>query len=218
MQPTVSAFKWVPSFAQGLVRDLRVRWAMHEAGRRYDVQLIGPQDQSSDVYRKLQPFGQVPAYRDEDVVLFESGAIVLHIADLCPQLLPLDVKARMRAKTWMFAALNTVEPPIMFLNQLLMMGIDEDNEIRVAATGAVTRRLDCLTTWLGERDYLEDDFTAGDLLMTTVLRSLRGTDLLTSYPTLVAYQHRCEARDAFQRALCEQLETFREHKPVASMN
>lgn len=189
---------------------------MHEAGRAYEVMLIGPQDLSSNDYRRLQPFGQIPAYRDNDITLFESGAIVLHLADSCPQLLPKDFQAGARAKAWMFAALNTVEPPIMFLNQLLMMGIDAENQIRAAATSAVKRRLDNLAVWLGERPYLEGDFTAGDLLMTTVLRNLRDTDVLADYPTLSAYQHRCEARDAFQRALDEQLQTFDDHLPTAS--
>ncbi|HTJ02101.1 MAG TPA: glutathione S-transferase family protein [Methylovirgula sp.] len=218
MQPTVSAFKWVPPFAQGLVRDLRVRWAMHEAGRGYEVQLIGPQDQASNAYRELQPFGQVPAYYDDGVILFESGAIVLHIADSSPQLLPENFKARTRAKAWMFAALNTVEPPITVLHQLQQMGVESDNAMRLAAVAAVERSLDSLAAWLGDRAYLEDDFTAGDLLMTTVLRNLRGTDVLDNYPTLAAYQQRCEAREAFQRALGEQLQTFADYQPTALMN
>ena len=173
MKPEVSAFGWVPPFAQGLVRDLRVRWALREAGRDYDELLIGPQGQSSEDYRRLQPFGQVPAYRDEDVTLFESGAIVLHISEPCARLLPIEPTARSRTKTWMFAALNTVEPPILFLNQLQMMKVDDANEIRRAVVGAANRRLGDLAAWLGDRPYLEGEFTAGDLLMTTSRASTR---------------------------------------------
>jgi glutathione S-transferase len=214
MKPKVSAFRWVPPFAQGLVRDLRVRWALHEAGREYNEVLIGFQDQSSEEYRHLQPFGQVPAYQEDDLNLFETGAIVLHISEACHQLLPTEPLRRSRAKAWMFAALNSVEPPILFHNQLEMMKVDSNDPIRRAVASAITRRLNDLAAWLGERPYLEREFTAGDLLMTTVLRILRSTDLLGAYPTLEAYQHRCEARDAFQRALGEQLHAFHEHQPA----
>jgi glutathione S-transferase len=214
MTVRVSAFNWVPPFAQGLVRDLRVRWAIHEAGREYDELLIGFQDQSSKEYRCLQPFGQVPAYQEDDLNLFESGAIVLHISETCPQLLPTESRARSRAKTWMFAALNSVEPPILFHNQLEMMKVDAGAPVRQAVASAVSGRLSDLAAWLGERPYLEREFTAGDLLMTTVLRILRSTDLLGTYPILQAYQQRCEERDAFQRALADQLHTFHEHQPA----
>jgi glutathione S-transferase len=214
MKPRVSAFAWVPPFAQGLVRDLRVRWALHEAGREYDELLIGFRDQSSEDYRRLQPFGQVPAYQEDDLNLFETGAIVLHISESCPQLLLAEPLARSRAKTWMFAALNSVEPPVLFHNQLEMMNVEQNNPIRQAVAGAVSRRLSDLAAWLGKRPYLEQDFTSGDLLMTTVLRILRSTDLLDAHPTLQAYQHRCEQRDAFQRAVAEQLHTFHEHQPA----
>jgi glutathione S-transferase len=216
MKPKISAFAWVPPFAQGLVRDLRVRWALQEAGRDYEELLIGPQDQSSREYRRLQPFGQVPAYQDELVALFETGAIVLHISESCPQLLPSEAGARSRAKTWMFAALNSVEPPIQFFTQLRQMGIGNENAVRQGVGHAANARLKDLAAWLGERPYLEDDFTAGDLLMTTVLRTLRGTDLLEAFPTLLAYKQRCEARDAFQRALGDQLRTFQQHEPASS--
>jgi glutathione S-transferase len=214
MQPTVSAFRWVPPFAQGLVRDLRVRWAFHEAGRDYSELLIGPEDQGSDAYRALQPFGQVPAYRDADVELFESGAIVLHIAEICGKLLPTEFRARSRAKTWMFAALNTVEPPIVFLNQLQQINDEKSDGVRAATTAAVTRRLDALTSWIGERPYLEETFTAGDLLMVSVLRILRSTSIMDDYPSLSAYQQRCEERPAFERALADQLHAFRTHEPA----
>lgn len=214
MKPEVSAFKWVPPIAQGLVRDLRVRWALHEANRAYDELLIGPEDQSSPEYRKLQPFGQVPAYKDADLTLFESGAIVLHIAESHPVLLPLDPVERARAKTWMFAALNTVEPPILFYNQLQLMSLAEDNQVCLAVAKAVDRRLSELSAWLRGRSYLEEQFTAADLLMTTVLRILRGTHLLDNYPDLQDYQARCESRPAFQKALEDQLEVFREYEPA----
>ncbi len=151
MKRRVSAFAWVPPFAQGLVRDLRVRWALHEAGRKYDELLIGSQDQSSESYRRLQPFGQVPAYQEDDLTVFETGAIVLHISESCPRLLPAEPIARNRAKTWMFAALNSVEPPILFHNQLEMMNVEQDNPIRQAVAGAVSKRLGDLAAWLGKR-------------------------------------------------------------------
>jgi len=189
---------------------------LHEAGREYDELLIGPQEQSSKEYRRLQPFGQVPTYQGDELSLFETGAIVLHIAETCPQLLPTEATARSRAKAWMFAALNSVEPPILFHNQLEMMQVDHANPIRQAVVGAVNTRLNDLAVWLGDRSYLEQQFSAGDLLMTTVLRILRSTDLLGAHPTLQAYQHRCEQRVAFQRALGEQLHTFQEHQPTQS--
>jgi glutathione S-transferase len=211
----VSAFRWAPPFAQGLVRDLRVRWALEEAGVAYDERLLSLGDHKSEAYRQLQPFGQVPAYEEDDLVLFESGAIVLHIAERSEALLPSEPKARARATTWMFAALNTVEPPIMFLNQIDQQPTDNDwaKEQRKAVVGAVEGRLAALAERLDGRTYLEDRFTAGDLLMTTVLRILRNTDLVSQVPSLAAYQMRCEARPAFQKALADQMAVFAQHAP-----
>lgn len=217
MTCTVSAFAWVPPFAQGLVRDLRVRWALEEAGKPYEEQLLRLGDNMPEPYLRLQPFGQIPAYEEDGSRLFESGAIVLHIGERCGQLLPKDEHQCARAKAWVFAALNTVEPPIMFLIQLLQMDRPEARSIEAPVTAAVERRLDSLASHLGSRDYLEDAFTAGDLMMTTVLRILRTTDLVRAMPTLERYQARCEARPAFQRALAAQLAAFDANKPRSAL-
>jgi glutathione S-transferase len=213
----VSAFRRVPPFAQGLVKDLRVRWALEEAGLDYEERLIGAADQNSQSYRALQPFGQVPAYEEDGLVLFESGAIVLHIAERTEALMPSDPGGQARTRTWMFAALNTVEPAIMFLNEIDMQHVAEGSAKpdRSAAVAAVNSRLAGLCGQLGGRDYLEDRFTAADLLMTTVLRNLRETDLVAKLPVLEAYQFRCEARAAFQKALADQMGCFAENAPSA---
>jgi glutathione S-transferase len=210
----LSVFSWVPPFAQGLVRDLRVRWALEEAGLDYEERLLGLGDNASEAYLRLQPFGQVPAFRENDLTLFESGAIVLHIAERCEVLLPSDPKLRSRATTWMFAALNTVEPPILFLNQLQQMNGADAASLQRPVEDAVRRRLDGVAHCLGDREYLENTFSAGDLLMATVLRILRTTELVSAIPTLQAYLARCEARPAFQRALASQMKTFRDHEPA----
>lgn len=211
----LSAFRWVPPFAQGLVRDLRVRWALEEAGLAYEERLIGPEDQQSVTYLNLQPFGQVPSYEEDGLVLFESGAIVLHIAERSDKLMVSDLGARARTKTWMFAALNTVEPPIMYLNVLdMLQGADESAKLlRSAVVGEVKKRLASLCGHLDGRNYLEDRFTAADLLMVTVLRILRRTGLVEEIPALASYRLRCEARPAFQRALADQMACFAENAP-----
>ena len=204
----LSAFRWVPPFAQGLVRDLRVRWALEEAGLPYEEMLIGPEDQKTAAYRKMQPFGQVPAIDDDGLVLFESCAIVMHLGERSEVLLPRDEAARARVRTWMLAALNTIEPPIMMLNVIdLQPGgapAGADGRCASRSSGAIGGRLDSLAAFLGEREHLvEDRFTAADLLMTTVLRILRTTDLVSERPTLDAYKQRHEARPAFQKALAD---------------
>jgi glutathione S-transferase len=211
----VTAFRWVPPFAQGLVRDFRVRWALEEAGLAYEERLIGPEDQSSDSYRRLQPFGQVPVYEEDNLVLFESGAIVLHIAERSPNLMPTDPNARARARTWMFAALNSIEPQVQNLAAIdLFYSNEEWAKLRRPSTvDAVSKRLAKLAAWLGRRDYLEDRFTAGDLLMTTVLRILRHTDLVGKVPALEAYRLRCEERSAFVKAMAAHMAPFAAHAP-----
>lgn len=206
----VSAFRWVPPFAQGLVRDLRVRWALEEANIPYEARLIGPEDQTLESYRRWQPFGQVPAFEEDGFPLFESGAIVFHIAERSETLMPPDPKGRARTLTWMFAALNSIEPRVQQLGEIDLFNADEEwaKARRPAVLEAVINRLTALTEWLKGRDYLENRFTAGDLLMTTVLRTLRQTDLLSKIPTLEAYRLRCEARPAFQKALADQIATF----------
>lgn len=212
----VSAFRWVPPFAQGLVRDLRVRWALEEAGLPYEEWLIGPEDQMSESYRRMQPFGQVPVYEEDGLVLFESGAIVLHIAERSEVLMPSEPKARARTKTWMFAALNSIEPHLQTFTALNVFFANEEwaKLRRPSALEAAQARLTALAGWLEGRDYLEDRFTAGDLLMTTVLRILRHTDLLAKMPVLEAYLQRCEARPAFQKALSAQMAAFARNAPA----
>jgi glutathione S-transferase len=210
----VSAFRWVPPVAQGLVRDLRVRWALEEAGLAYEERLIGPADQKSDGYRALQPFGQVPSYEEDGLALFESGAIVLHIAERTESLMPPEPAARARTKTWMFAALNTVEPPIIFLNAVSGAPDTKGSALNQGVVGLVEMRLDSLCSQLNGRDYLEDRFTAADLLMTSVLRILRTTTMVTDRPVLESYRFRCEDRPAFKKALDAQLSRFAENAPT----
>ena len=207
---TISAFKWVPPFAQGQVRDLRARWALEEAGIPYRTRLIGLADRSTSDYRALQPFGQVPVLEEGGLVLFESGAIVLHVAARSETLLPHEEAAGARAITWLFAALNTMEVVIQPLAEidLFHQGQAWTTERRPMVEAAVKRRLDELATALGERDYLEGRFTVGDLMMATVLRILGDTDLVDAYPNLKAYLARCTARPAFQRALSAQMGDF----------
>lgn len=214
----VSAFRWVPPFAQGLVRDFRVRWALEEAGLKYEERVIGREDQGSQSYRALQPFGQVPTYEDGELALFESGAIVLHVAERSDALMPSDPVGRARMTTWMFAALNTLEPHIQNLAEIDLFHPDGEwaKLRRPAVVAAVQARLKALSDWLDGRDFLEDRFTAADLLMTTVLRILRHTDLLARLPTLEAYRLRCEARPAFQQAMADHLALFAEHAPAGS--
>jgi glutathione S-transferase len=209
----VSVFRAVPPFAQGLVRDLRVRWALEEAGEPYAERVIGPEDQKSEAYRRLQPFGQVPAYEEGDLVLFESGAIVHHVAQRSAALMPTDPAGRARVTAWMFAAMNSIEPQIQNLTAIDLFHAHEEwaKARRPGVVEAVQKRLQDLAASLGRRDYLEDRFTAADLLMTTVLRILRHTDIVAQIPVLESYRLRCEARPAFQRALAAQMAVFQRH-------
>jgi glutathione S-transferase len=216
MSIQVTAFRWVPPFAQGYVRDLRVRWALEEAGLPYEARLIDPEAQASESYRKWQPFGQVPAYRDDEVEMFESGAIVLHIADKSEALAPRDPAGRARVTTWVLAALNSVEPHVQNLVHLEVFHAGEawTLERRPQAAAMLDGRLAGLAAWLGDREYLEDRFTAGDLMMTTVLRELVSSGVLRRFPSLDAYRQRCESRPAFGRALEGQMRPFRENVPA----
>jgi glutathione S-transferase len=210
---TISAFKWVPEFAQGLVRDLRVRWALEEAGLPYRTRLLNFGDQDKPDYRALQPFGQVPIFDEDGLVLFESGAIVLHIGVRSEVLLPNDAGARARATQWLIAALNSIEP---FIMNIAIIDVFHANEEwaklrRPGAVEFIQRRLSSLSKSLGDKPYLDGDrFTAGDLMMTTVLRILRHTDIVTGDKRLAAYVERCTARPAFKRALDAQIGDFKE--------
>jgi glutathione S-transferase len=215
---TISAFAMVPPFAQGLVRDLRVRWALEEAGVPYTARLLQPGDKETAAYRALQPFGQVPIFQEGDFVMFETGAIVQHIAERSPTLSPLDAEGRLRMNTWLFAALNSVEPALENVIHIDLFYPNEAwaKERRPGAVAFAVKRLEGLAAWLDGREYLEDDrFTAADLMMTTVLRIPRNTDLVTSNPVLDAYVRRCEARPAFHRALAAQAAPYAEATAAA---
>jgi glutathione S-transferase len=210
---TISAFRSVPPFARGQVRDLRVRWALEEAGLPYKTRLLEQGDQDKQDYRKLQPFGQVPILEEDGVVLFETGAIVLHIGERCETLLPRDPVARARATQWLIAALNSIEPFVMNVAVIDFFYADQEwaKLRRPGAVEFLRRRLAGLSNALGEKSYLDGErFTAGDLMMSTVLRILRHTDIVTSDRRLAAYIERCTARPAFQRALDSQLDDFLE--------
>jgi glutathione S-transferase len=209
---TISAFKWVPEFAQGQVRDLRARWALEEAGLPYKTRLLEQGDQDRPDYRALQPFGQVPILEHDGLVLFESGAIVLHIGEQSEALLPKDAGARARAVQWLIAALNSIEPSIMNV-ALIDLHYHNEEWAKLRRPGAfefAQKRLYALAKSLGNKPYLDGDrFTAGDLMMTTVLRIPKHTDIVTSERRLAAYVERCTARPAFKRALDAQLGDFR---------
>lgn len=207
---TVTAFKSVPPFAQGLVRDLRVRWALEEAGLRYEVKLLEDGEKDGAGYRAWQPFGQVPAYEENGLKLFESGAIVLRIAERSETLLPGDPAARARAIQWIFAALSSIEPPIQNLAgiDLFSAGQEWAKLRRPEAEAYVRKRLGELAEALGDKAFLDGPrFTAGDLMMATILRILRHTDLVAE-SGLADYLARCEERPAFQRALAGQMGDF----------
>jgi glutathione S-transferase len=214
--PTITAFDWVPPFAQGQVRDLRVRWALEEVGQGYNVLYLSQGEQKQEPHRERQPFGQVPTYEDEDVLLFESGAIVLHIAETFDGLFPDDAAARARAIEWMFAALNSVEPSVMELSFVTIFEADKPWSAmrRGSVEERIHGRLADLSTRLGGKTWLDGDtFTAGDLLMVSVLRILIDQGLVEQYDNLTAYMHRGIARPAFQRALAAQMAGFTGEAP-----
>ncbi len=209
-KPTITAYDWVPDFAQGQVRDLRVRWALEEVGQDYDVRYLAQGSQKAPPHRAIQPFGQVPTYEDGDLTLFESGAIVLHIAAQRPGLLPDDANGRARAIEWAFAALNTIEPPVSDYAIATLFEADKPwSKQRLPSIKArIDERIGELSDRLGGNQWLDGSFTAGDLLVIAVLRQLKGTDMLDSYPNLAAYLARGEARPAFEKALADQMAGF----------
>jgi glutathione S-transferase len=210
--------RWVPPFVQGLVRDLRLRWALEEVGLPYEEELLDRDQWTGPDYRAMQPFGQLPVYRENGLTLFESGAIVLHIARKSEALLPDDPDAQDRVIAWMFAALNTVEPAIQNLTMMDLFDRDEEwaKLRRPSALQAAERRLDDLAQYLDGRDHLEGGFSAADILMTTVLRIPRHIDLVASRPALDSYVKRCEARPAFERAIGRQMASYRANEPAAA--
>ena len=208
MSPTITAFAQSPDRGRGLARDMRVRWAFEEVGQAYDVRLLSFGEMKQPAHRALHPFGQIPTYEDGDLVLFESGAIVLHIAQRHPGLLPVAAVARARAISWMFAALSTVEPPIVERSAAMLLERDKTwyEQRLLLLDDRVRARLGELSDRLGDADWLDGAFSAGDLLMVTVLR--RSVGLLEEYPSLCAYIARAEARPAYQRAFADQLAVF----------
>jgi glutathione S-transferase len=210
MTPTITAFERSPDGGQGQARDMRVRWAFEEVGQPYDVRLVSFREMKEPAHRALHPFGQIPTYEEGDLALFESGAIVLHIAQRNAGLLPDDDNARARAIAWMFAALSTLEPPIVDLEMAMLLERDEswyEQRLRVIE-GRVRGRLGELSDRLGDADWLDGPFSAGDLMMVMVLRRLDGSGVLEEYPSLSAYVRRGEARPAFKRAFDAQLAVF----------
>lgn len=210
MIPTLTAFKSSPDRGRGLARDMPVRWALEEVGRPYEVRLVTFAEMKSPEHKALQPFGQIPTYEAGGLVLFESGAIVLNIAETHAGLLPSEPAARARAIAWTFAAVSTVQPPIVERERsnLLERGEPWFAARQPALEQEVRLRLTDLSQRLGDADWLDGPFSAGDLMMVTVLRRPAGADLLGDYPNLAAYVARAEARPAFQRAFAAQLAVF----------
>lgn len=210
MNPILTAFKTSPDRGRGLARDMPVRWALEEVGQPYDVRLVTFDEMKAPAHKALQPFGQIPTYEAGGLVLFESGAIVLHIAERHAGLLPPDPEARARAIAWIFAAVSTVQPPIVERERssLLERGEPWFAARQPALEHEVRRRLEDLSQRLGEGEWLDGAFSAGDLMMVTVLRRPAGASLLGDYPNLAAYVARAEARPAFQRAFAAQLAVF----------
>ena len=216
MTVTITAFERSPDRGKGLARDMPVRWALEEVGQPYNVRLLSFREMKEPAHRMIHPFGQIPTYEEGDLALFESGAIVLHIAQRHTQLLPDDASARARAITWMFAALSTVEPPILAREIAAREEHDKTwyEQRRPILEEHVCVRLRELSSRLGDADWLDNAFSAGDLLMVTVLRRLKGSGLLEKYPNLFAYVARGESRAAYKRAFDAQLAVFTGKPPA----
>ncbi len=210
MAITITAFERSPDRGRGLARDMRVRWALEEVGQPYDVRLLSFKAMKEAAHLAVQPFGQIPTYEEGDLALFESGAIVLHIAERHAGLLPEDTNGRARAIAWMFAALNTIEPPIVDREVARFLEGDQPwYEQRLPMIDKrIRKRLSELSDRLGDADWLDGNFSAADILMVTVLRRLEGLGMLDEYPNLSAYVARGKARPAFKRALDAQLAVF----------
>jgi glutathione S-transferase len=210
MTPTITAFESSPDRGRGLARDMRVRWALEEVGEPYDVRLVSFKAMKEPAHLRLNPFGQIPTYEEGDLALFETGSIVLHIAERHPGLLPDDANARARAITWMFAAVSTVEPPIVERSMAVLVERDKpwhaerltmlDDRVRV--------RLNQLSNRLGSANWLDGAFSAGDIMMVHAVRRLEGSGLLEEHPSIAAYLARAAARPAYQRAFAAQLAVF----------
>lgn len=216
MTITITAFERSPDGGRGLARDMRVRWALEEVGQPYDVRLLSFEAMKAPAHKALHPFGQIPTYEEGELALFESGAIVFHIAERHAGLLPEDANGRARAIAWMFAALNTVEPPIFDRSLVMILERDQpwyEHRLR-ALDDLIRKRLDDLSARLGGADWLNGGFSAADILMVTVLRRLQGSGILEAYPNLAAYVARAEARPAYKRAFAAQLAVFNAAPPA----
>jgi len=213
-RPVLTAFNWVPDFARGLVRDLRIRWAFEEIGRPYDTKLLG-HPRSPD-YLQWQPFDQVPAFADGDIQLFESGAILLYLAEHEERLLPAEGQERWSAICWLFAGLNSVEPAIQNVVTYDIFEADKPwaKDARASAAKFANHKLKRVADALGDKEWLAGPFSIADILMVTVLNNLRHTDMVRDHPTLSVYKERGEARPAYQRALAAQLADFEENPPA----
>ncbi len=207
MTITITAFERSPDGGKGLARDTRVRWALEEVGQPYEVRLVSFKAMKEPAHLALHPFGQIPTYEEGDLALFETGAIVFHIAQRHAGLLPDDANARARAITWMFAAVNTVEPPILDLMVAKIIEGDKpwSKERLPLVMDRIRDRLKPLSARLGDADWLDGAFSAGDLMMVSVLLRLRMSGMLDEFPNLAAYVARGEARPAYQRAFAAQL-------------
>src|SRR4026208_1362697 len=217
MKPTITAFESSPDRGRGLARDMRVRWALEEVGQPYDVRLVSFKQMKEPAHLALHPFGQIPTYEEGDLAIFESGSIVLHIAERHAGLLPDDANARARAITWMFAALTTVEPTVLeFSNARLLEGHKPWYEKRLPLVeDRVRGRLNQLSARLGDADWLDRAFSAGDLMMVSVLLRLKSSGIVNEFPNLAAYLARGEARPAYERAFDAQLAAYAaRHRPI----
>ena len=216
MTPTITAFESSPDRGRGLARDMPVRWSLEEVGQPYDVRLVSFKEMKEPAHLALHPFGQIPTYEEGDLALFESGAIVFHIAQRQAGLLPADANARARAIAWMFAALTTVQAPILDRETAMLIERNESwHERRLPALeDSIRVRLGDLSGRLGDADWLDGAFSAGDLMMVTVLRRLKSSGILGEYPNLSAYVVRAEARPAFKRAFDAQLAVFTSRSPT----
>jgi glutathione S-transferase len=217
MTITITAFERSPDGGKGLARDTRVRWALEEVGQPYEVRLVSFGAMKEPAHLALHPFGQIPTYEEGDLTLFETGAIVFHIAEHHRGLLPVDGNARARAITWMFAALNTIEPPILELGIAKLLEGDKpwNKERLPLVEERVRNRLDRLSTRLGDADWLDGAFSAGDLIMVSVLLRLKSSGILDEFPNLAAYLVRGEARPAYKRAFDAQLAAYAaSHRPI----
>ena len=209
-RPTLTAFNWVPEFARGLVRDLRIRWALEEIGRPYQTDLLNAREPRPDAYLARQPFDQVPAFEDGGLKLFETGAILLYLGEQDERLLSAEGQARWDAIAWLFAALNSVEPVIQRIVSYDIFHKDKpwSPDAREASLGLCKQKLKRVADALGDRDWLAGQFSIADIAMVTVLNNLRHTDLVAEYPTLAAYKKRGEERPAYKRALEAQFADF----------